>query len=391
MKDEKRKPEETVIVPIAVPQSNPKASYIANKEAIDTAIAQVLDSGWYILGEQVAAFEQEFAAYLGVKYAIGVASGTDALHLALRACGIGPGDSVITVSHTAVATVAAIELVGATPILVDIDPVTFTVDPDRLQKTIKAYDGRLKAIIPVHLYGHPADMPAIMQIARHDNLYVIEDCAQSHGAVINGRKLGQWGHLAAFSFYPTKNLGALGDGGAVVTNDPELADKVRLLREYGWRERYVSSVPGMNSRLDELQAAILRVKLPCLDQGNKRRRQIAHVYNTMLSDSSLVLPQAKEGTHHVYHQYVVRSKQRDDLRAFLKANSVGTLIHYPVPIHLQPAYQRRVAVDASGLDHTEQACREILSLPMYPEMADEQVRRVCNLVISWCRSNPASV
>jgi len=391
MKDEKRKPEETVIVPIAVPQSNPKASYIANKEAIDTAIAQVLDSGWYILGEQVAAFEQEFAAYLGVKYAIGVASGTDALHLALRACGIGPGDSVITVSHTAVATVAAIELVGATPILVDIDPVTFTVDPDRLQKTIKAYDGRLKAIIPVHLYGHPADMPAIMQIARHDNLYVIEDCAQSHGAVINGRKLGQWGHLAAFSFYPTKNLGALGDGGAVVTNDPELADKVRLLREYGWRERYVSSVPGMNSRLDELQAAILRVKLPCLDQGNKRRRQIAHVYNTMLSDSSLVLPQAKEGTHHVYHQYVVRSKQRDDLRAFLKANSVGTLIHYPVPIHLQPAYQRRVAIDTSGLDHTEQACREILSLPMYPEMADEQVRRVCNLVISWCRSNPASV
>ncbi len=371
-----------------IPQSNPKASYTACKQQIDAAILEVMSSGWYILGQQGVAFEREFATYLGLKSAVGVASGTDALHLALRACGVGPSDLVITASHTAVATVAAIEMVGATPLLVDIDPATFTLDPNRVQDAINASVGNLKAIVPVHLYGHPADMQAIMQIATRHNLYVVEDCAQSHGAAVDGRKTGQWGHLSAFSFYPTKNLGAFGDGGIIATDDPELAAKVRLLREYGWRKRYESFIPGVNSRLDELQAAILRVKLPNLDRTNERRRQIAHLYDSLLSDTPLVLPRAADRAHHVFHQYVVRSKHRDDLKLFLGAKSVGTLIHYPVPIHLQTAYQGRVAVDANGLAHTESASSEILSLPMFPEMSDDQVRKVVDEISRWHRSEP---
>ena len=255
------------------PQPYPKANYLAHKTGIDAAVKRVLESGWYILGREVEAFEQEFATYVGIRHAIGVANGTDALHLALRACGIGPGDAVITVSHTAVATVAAIELAGATPVLVDIDPDTFTIDVNSLEDAITKHDqgswsgasACLKAIIPVHIYGHPADMQAIMDIAERYGLFVLEDCAQSHGAVIQGKKTGTWGHISTFSFYPTKNLGALGDGGAVVTNDPQLSERCRLLREYGWRKRFVCDVPGMNSRLDELQAAILRAKLPSLD------------------------------------------------------------------------------------------------------------------------------
>ena len=364
--------------------ADPKANYLAHKEEIEQAIHRVLESGWYILGEEVTAFEQEFARYLGVYYAVGVASGTDALHLALRTCGIGSGDTVITVSHTAVATVAAIELAGATPVLVDIDPTTFTMEPDRLEEAIKKHDGsRLRAIIPVHLYGNPADMPAIMDIANRYGLYVIEDCAQSHGAAIQGRKAGSWGHLAAFSFYPTKNLGALGDGGAVVTDDPALAERVNLLREYGWRERYISDLAGMNTRLDELQAAILRVKLQYLDEENTRRRALARIYDSLLSGTTLILPQAQDSVKHVYHQYVVRNRRRDDLRAFLKVDSVGTLIHYPTPVHLQPAYQGRLAVGSGGLQNTEQVCREILSLPMHPQMTDEQAQRVSELIVRW--------
>ena len=378
---------------LIIPQTDPKANYLAHKAEIDAAIARVLDSGWYILGREVAAFEEEFAAYIGMRHAIGVASGTDALNLALRACGIGPGDAVITVSHTAVATVAAIELVGAIPVLVDIDPATFTMDPNCLEDEIKKRQvrrssfvvGRLKAVIPVHLYGHPADMPAILDIAKRHDLHAIEDCAQSHGAAIQGRKTGTWGHLSAFSFYPTKNLGALGDAGAVVTNDPELAERVRLLREYGWRERYISELPGMNTRLDELQAAILRVKLPYLNQQNARRRELARIYDALLSDTALILPQLQGDVEHVYHQYVVRGKHRDDLRAFLKANSIATLIHYPVPVHLQPAYQGRVVIGSQELQHTEQVCREILSLPMYPQMTDEQAQRVSELIARWSR------
>jgi dTDP-4-amino-4,6-dideoxygalactose transaminase len=379
-------------MPSTIPQTNPRASYLAYQSEIDAAIAQVLESGWYILGQQVTAFEQAFAAYLGVAHAIGVASGTDALNLALRACGVGSGDAVVTVSHTAVATVAAIELAGATPVLVDIDPVTFTMDPNHLEAAIKAYksrgpseaNGHLKAIIPVHLYGHPADMPAMMEIARRYELDVIEDCAQAHGATIQGRRVGGWGHISGFSFYPTKNLGALGDGGAVVTNDSQLAEQVRLLREYGWRERYVSTLPGMNSRLDEIQAAILRVKLAYLDQENVWRRELACLYDDLLATTSLTLPQCRAGVEHVYHQYVVRSQHRDALRSFLKDNSVGTLIHYPAPVHVQPAYQKRAIIGPGGLSCTEQVCREIVSLPMYPQLTVSQVRHVGELIKQWC-------
>lgn len=369
-----------------VVQTDPKASYLAHKAEIDAAIGRVLDSGWYVLGREVEAFEQEFASYLGVRDAIGVANGTDALAIALRAVGIGAGDAAITVSHTAVATVAAIELAGATPVLVDIDAETYTLDSNLLEDAIVETLRRcasVKAIIPVHLYGHPADISGILEVARRYGLYVIEDCAQSHGAAIGGRKTGSWGDLAVFSFYPTKNLGALGDGGAVVTNDPNLAQKVRSLREYGWRERYISDVPGMNTRLDELQAAILRVKLQSLDQENGQRQQLASTYNQLLSATPLVLPQRRSEVDHVYHQYVVRSKHRDDLKAFLKDNAIGTLIHYPAPVHLQPAYQGRVVIGKQELSNTEQISREILSLPMHPYMTSEQVQLVSEMIILW--------
>lgn len=369
-------------------QSNPKANYQAHKAEIDAAIHRVLDSGWYILGREVEAFEQEFAAYISASHCIGVANGTDALEIALRACGIGSGDAVITVSHTAVATVAAIELTGAMPVLVDVDPVTFTMEPNYLEEAIaqtrqNSSLGNLKAVIPVHLYGHPADMPAIVEIARRHELYVIEDCAQSHGATIEGRKTGIWGDLGTFSFYPTKNLGALGDGGAVVTNHAPLAEKVRSLQQYGWRERYISDIPGMNSRLDEVQAAILRVKLAHLDEENYRRQQVARHYDTLLFNTPLKLPQKCGNIDRVYHQYVVRDKKRDDLRACLKDNSIGTLIHYPLPVHLQPAYHGRVAIGGRGLEVTEQIGREILSLPMYPQLSNEQVQQVSEKITLW--------
>ena len=367
---------------LIAPQSDPKASYLAHQPEIDQAIRQTLDSGWYILGKQVAAFEQEFAAYIDVGQCVGVANGTDAIVLALRACGIGAGDAVITVSHTAVATVAAIELAGAEPLMVDIDPATFTISPQSIEDAIKTYRGkaRIKAIIAVHLYGHPADMVAIQELARRYDLRVVEDCAQAHGAKIGERRVGSLGDIAAFSFYPTKNLGALGDGGAVVTNDSGLAERLKLLREYGWRERYVSEIAGMNSRLDELQAALLRVKLKALDAENERRRQIARSYDERLTATSLRLPQVCGDVAHVYHQYVVRSGERDALKERLRANGVGTLIHYPVPIHLQPAYRNRSVAEA--LPETERAAKEVLSLPMFPQLTDEQIEQACQAIIA---------
>ena len=382
-----------------IPQSSPGANYLAYKAEIDGAIAEVLNSGWFILGKQTSAFEAEFAQFLGAAHSIGVGNGTDALELALRACDIGPGDAVLTVSHTAVATAAAVELVGATPVWVDVDPVTFTMAPERLAATITEYNSaaagksrpRLKAIIPVHLYGHPADLPAILEIARQHGLRVIEDCAQAHGATLKGKTVGTSGDLAAFSFYPTKNLGALGDGGAVVTNDPALADKTRLLREYGWRERYVSRLQGMNSRLDEIQSAILRVKLRHLAADNTRRREIAQQYEQSLAATSLRLPRISAGAESVYHQYVIRTARRDDLKAHLQANGVGTLIHYPVPIHRQPAYAGRCFQSQQGLPHTEQAAGEILSLPIHPQLTDEHVGRVCEQLLRWTEPLAAKV
>ena len=355
--------------------ADPKANYLAHKAEIDAAIQRVLDSGRYILGDEVAAFEQEFARYIGAADAVGVANGTDALELALRAVGIGPGDEVITVSHTAVATVAAVALTGATPVLVDVDSKSFTLDPNRL---VQAITPKTRAIVPVHLYGHPAAMPAIMEIAGQHRLTTIEDCAQAHGASINGRTAGSWGHAAAFSFYPTKNLGALGDGGAVVTGDASVAARVRKLREYGWRERQVSEREGFNSRLDELQAAVLRVKLRYLDAENQHRRRLAAAYEVALRETTIKLPSVAPGAEHVYHQYVVRSAHRDNLRAMLEKQAVGTLIHYPLPVHRQPAY-RHLRADCPV---TDAVSGEILSLPMHAQLTMKEVEHVCQLIVA---------
>jgi dTDP-4-amino-4,6-dideoxygalactose transaminase len=352
-----------------IPQTDPKAAYLAQRAAIDAAIQRVLERGRYILGEEVAAFEREFAAYIGARHAIAVASGTDALVLALKAIGVGPADYVATVSHTAVATVAAIELAGARPLLLDIEPLSCTLDPAALKRVLAAPPGRIAAIVPVHLYGLPADLDAILPLARRYGARVIEDCAQSHGARLGTARTGAFGDLAAFSFYPTKNLGALGDGGLVATSDDGLAGRLRALREYGWRERYVSDLAGMNSRLDEIQAAVLRVKLSTLEADNGRRAAIAAAYDQGLAGLTLTLPGRRAGANHVFHQYVVRSARRDALRAALAARGIGTNIHYPVPVHLQPAYRGRVALAPSGLGESERAAREVLSLPLYPQLA----------------------
>jgi dTDP-4-amino-4,6-dideoxygalactose transaminase len=366
---------------------DPKATFIAHRKEILEAVTRVLDGGRYILGDETRAFEQEFATHAGVGHGIGVASGTDALQVGLRAMSIGPGDAVLTVSHTAVATVAAIEMTGATPVLVDIDAATMNMSPDSLRETIRAYSGvhRLKAVVPVHLYGHPADMPAILEIAREYGLQVLEDCAQAHGAEIKVRRVGGFGDAAAFSFYPTKNLGAFGDGGAIVTNDAGIAERARALREYGWRDRYISADAGVNSRLDELHAAMLRVKLRYLDEENERRRQIALAYRVALEGSEFTLPVEQPGAHHVYHLFVIRTPHRDKLQAYLSERGVLTLVHYPQPVHLQPAYRERVPVAPGGLPVTEQVCGEILSLPMHPYLSDEDVEEVCDALLSFKR------
>jgi dTDP-4-amino-4,6-dideoxygalactose transaminase len=356
--------------------ANPAAQYLSSKADIDAAVARVMERGWYILGEEVKAFESEFAAYVGVAHGVGVGSGTDAVVLALRALGVGAGDEVITVSHTAVATVAAIEMTGASAVLVDIDPTTYTMDPSKLEAALSP---RTKAIVAVHLYGHPADLDGIMAIANAKGIPVVEDCAQAHGAYFGEKRVGRVGKIAAFSFYPTKNLGALGDGGMVVTNDAALATSLREIREYGWRERYVSAVTGVNSRLDELQAAVLRVKLKKLDADNEARRTIATRYTRELRETRLVLPVERQGMRHVYHLYVVRSPRRDDLQKRAKAEGVGMLVHYPVPIHLQPAYKNRLR-GADRLPETERAALEVLSLPMYPELSSTDVSTILGVL-----------
>lgn len=362
-----------------IPCADPHAGYVAHRAEIDAAITRVLESGRYILGPEVAAFERELAAYVGVAHGIGVGSGTEALHLALRACGIGPGDEVITVAHTAVATVAAIELAGATPVFADIDPGTYTLDPERLEAAIGP---RTKAVIAVHLYGHPADLAPLAEIAKRRGLRLVEDCAQAHGARYRGRVVGSYGDIAAFSFYPTKNLGAIGDGGLVATADAGLAERARLLREYGWAERYVSDVPGWNTRLDELQAAILRVKLRHLDDDNAARSRIATLYRTLLEGADLVLPIERAGARHAYHLFVARSARRDALLAHLERLGVRALVHYPVPVHLQPAYRDRLR-GRDALPETEAAALHVLSLPMYPELAEQDVRRVADAVSAF--------
>lgn len=359
--------------------ANPRLQYLAHKTEIDDALRRVLDEGRYILGAEVKAFEADFAAYIGVKYGIGVGSGTEALSLALMAGGVEPGDEVITVSHTAVATVAAIERIGATAVLVDIDPNFYTIDPQRLAAAITP---KTKAIVPVHLYGQAVDLDPILDLAWTHELRLIEDCAQAHGAAYKDKRIGAYGDLACFSFYPTKNLGALGDGGMVVTDQPELAERLRLLREYGWAERYVSHIPGWNSRLDELQAAVLRVKLQYLDQENATRARIAAMYQAGLSGCRLTLPASRPEATHVYHQYVVRTPHREALRHHLKDKGIAALVHYPVPVHLQPAYQGRLP-GRNKLPETEQAASEVLSLPLYPGLREEQVQAVIEAIRSF--------
>lgn len=354
----------------------PKAQYLAYQEEIDEAIHRVLDIGWYILGEETVAFEKEFSNYIGVRHSMGVGSGTEALHLALTACGVSREDEVITVSHTAVATVAAIELAGAHPVLVDIEPDYYTLNPSSLEGVITP---RTKAIIPVHLYGQPADVESIMEISRRHNLYVIEDCAQAHGALFKGKRVGSWSDIGCFSFYPTKNLGAIGDGGMVVTDNHELASRVRLLREYGWKQRFESAIAGWNSRLDEIQAAILRVKLQYLDKDNERRAKWARRYCEELNHCGLLLPEARPGATHVYHQFVVRSSQRDALQKFLIDRGVGVQIHYPIAVHQQPAYCNRLDI-RTDLSVTGRIVNEILSLPVYPELREDEVDMIIGTV-----------
>jgi len=373
--------------PLIVPQADPGAGYRAAAAEIDRAVARVLASGWYILGAECSLFEKDFAAWQGQRCAVGVANGTDALALILRGLGIGPGASVVTVSHTAVATVAAIEIAGATPILVDIDPRHFTMDPAELSAVLASPPAGLppiRAVIPVHLYGGMAEIEPIITAAHRHGVAVVEDCSQSHGAVWAGRKCGSFGVAAAFSLYPTKNLGALGDGGVVTTDDEALAERIAALRQYGWRERYVSDLPGVNSRLDELQAAILRVKLSRLDAANARRVAIASAYDEALADTPFAPPPRRPNTTHVFHQYVIRCPDRASVQARLRAAGIGTGVHYPVPIHLQPAYRGRIPLGPSACRETERAAGEVLSLPMFPELDDAQVERVCTALRGLC-------
>ncbi len=359
-------------------QCNPKASYFAHKKEIDEVVSRVLDSGWYILGDECFAFEREFSQFNQNDFALGVASGTDALELALRAIGVGGGDQVITVSHTAVATVSAISRVGAEPVFVDILD-DYTLDPEQLEMALKQI--KAKVVIAVHLYGQPADMDLIMAIAEQFDVPVIEDCAQSHGALFNGKKVGSFGIAGCFSFYPTKNLGAIGDGGMLVTSNKEVYEAAKIIRQYGWKERYISEVQGINSRLDELQAAILRIKLKYLQQSNQQRQKIAQFYFDNLSDTHLFFPAKRSITEHVFHQFVVRTQNRDYLQSHLSDKQIGTAVHYPKPVHQQPAYKNPKFCPLP-LTNTERFCSQILSLPMYPELSDNEVAKVCNAVNS---------
>jgi dTDP-4-amino-4,6-dideoxygalactose transaminase len=346
------------------------------KGEILSAQKRVLDKGHFILGEEVSSFEEEFARYCGVRYGVGVGSGTDALFFALKAAGIAEGDEVITVSHSFIATAIGISWTGAKPIFLDIDPDVYTMDPNLLEDFLKKRKRRrVKAILPVHLYGHPSEMNAIMDIASRYHLMVIEDACQAHGAEYQGRKIGSFGHLACFSFYPTKNLGGYGDGGMVVTDDKRYDERLRLLRRYGEKRKYEHILKGWNSRLDEMQAAILRVKLKYLDHWNGQRRKRALMYRRLLEDTGVNLPVEKRQGRHVYHLFVIRTKQRNALQAFLKEKGIETLVHYPVPIHLQKAYTE-LGYRRGDLPVTEKVAHEALSLPFYPELTGEEMREV---------------
>lgn len=345
--------------------------YESIRKEVLPALSDVLEKGWYILGEKVEEFEREFSEYIGVKYGIGVNSGTDAVYLAVKVLGISQGDEVITVSHTFQSTVDAIVRNGARPVFVDIDPSTYVMDVSKIEKKITE---RTKAILPVHLYGHPVDMDQVMEVAAENDLHVIEDACQAHGAECAGKKVGGIGDISCFSFYPTKNLGGYGDGGMLLTGNRGLAEKLRAWRNYGEYRKYHRDFVGINSRLDDMQAAVLSVKLKHLDEWNEMRRKNAQFYNDLLEGSNAVTPMEREYAKHVYYVYVVRHKKRDKLKTFLEKEGIQTLVHYPVPVHKQKAYE--CFTHGGKLPVTEKACEEILSLPMHALLKKHEIRTV---------------
>jgi len=352
------------------------AAYRELKTEIDAAVARVLESGWYILGPEVDAFEAEWAAYCGAGHAVALGNGLDALILALRALDVGPDDEVIVPSNTYIATWLAVSAVGATPVPVEPDPATHNIDPARIEAAVTP---RTKVLLPVHLYGQPADLDPILKLAREKGIAVVEDAAQAHGARYKGQRIGAHGDVVCWSFYPGKNLGALGDGGAITTNREELADRIRVLRNYGSREKYVNEVKGVNSRLDPVQAAVLRVKLPHLDAWTKRRRDIATAYTEGLADSGLILPYVPDWAEPAWHLYVVRSSERDALQARLRSAGIGTLIHYPIPPHMQDAYAE-MGCAPEGLPLAKCLADEVLSLPMGPQLGHEDAARTIKAI-----------
>lgn len=366
----------------AVPLVDLRAAYDELAEELDEAARRVMSSGRYVLGPEVESFEESFAEYCGTQYCVGLSNGLDALRLILEAYGIGDGDEVIVPSHTFIATWLAVSQTGAKPVPVEPDELTFNIDPSRI---VAAITSATKAIVPVHLYGLPADMDPILEVARKYDLKVIEDAAQAHGARYKGERTGSLGHASAFSFYPAKNLGAFGDAGAVTTDDPELASRVRLLRNYGSEKKYVNLVQGFNCRLDPLQAAFLSVKLKYLDQWNERRRSIARVYCSYLDSTSIVRQRVPEYANPVWHLFVVRCDDRSRLSRELQERGVQTLVHYPVPPHLQPAY----AKDSVGTPRqliAERLASEVLSVPIHPFQSEESTRRVVDALLSALRS-----
>ena len=363
-----------------VPLVDLKTQYATIEAEVRAAMDEVLDSAQFINGPAVADFERRFAASCGAGFAVGVGNGTDALTLALKALGVGPGDEVITTANTFIATAEAVVAVGAAPVFVDVDPAHFNMTPEGLSAAITP---KTKAAIPVHLYGQPAPMAEIMSVARQRSIKVIEDAAQAHGAEYNGKRVGSWGDAATFSFYPAKNLGACGDGGAVVTNDEQLAVTVRMLRNHGRTDKYLHEYVGVNSRLDTLQAAILGVKLTRLEEWNRMRRTVAAKYDAALGEfAGLTLPAEMPGGKHVYHLYVVRTGRRDELRQYLSENGIGVGIHYPIPLHLQPALQS-LGYGPGDFPVAEQLADSILSIPMYPEMQEAQLIRVVQTLAAF--------
>lgn len=356
-----------------IPVANPGAENRQLLQEVSEALEEVVKNGRYILGDKVEQFEKAFADYCQAKYCIGVGNGTDAITLTVLAYGIGPGDEVICPSLTATFTALGISATGATPVFADVDERTYTIDPQDIQRRLTK---KTKAIIPVHLYGQPADMDEIKKIAHKHRLVIIEDAAQAHGALYKGQKVGSLGNAACFSFYPTKNLGALGDGGAVTTNDPSIAEKISMLRNGGQKNRYEHQLMGRNSRLDELQAAFLITKLPYLDRWNRKRQQIAHLYQKKLVGLDIILPCQASWAQPVWHLFVIRTKRRAELMAHLKKNNIASQIHYPVPAHLQAIYRRK----NDQLPVTERLVREIISLPMFPALTQAQVVSICQTI-----------